>query len=154
MMQKILVPLDGSDFAEGIIDEVADLAAGGRAEVVLFQVGTLPQELVVDNGRTIYLDEQLGWVESGIKDYLRMVERRLKARGLRVESAMSFGDPVAEILRYAREKDVTLIAMATHGRTGLEAIWRGSVARDVYQKASVPVLLKRRSVKEAGLRAA
>ncbi|MDO8674268.1 MAG: universal stress protein, partial [Dehalococcoidia bacterium] len=87
MMQKILVPLDGSDFAEGIIDEVAELAAGGRAEVVLFQVGTLPQELVVDNGRTIYLDEQLGWVESGIKDYLRMVERRLKARGLRVESA-------------------------------------------------------------------
>ncbi len=154
MVQKILVPLDGSDFAEGVIDDVAELAAGGRAEVVLFQVGTLPDELVVENGRTIYLDEQLGWVESGMKDYLRMVERRLKARGLLVESEISFGDPVAEILRYARERGITLIAMATHGRIGLEAIWRGSVARSVYQKATVPVLLKRQSVKEASLRAA
>ncbi len=153
-MQKILVPLDGSDFAEAVLDEVQQLAAGRQAEVILFRVGSLPHEVVVENGRVIYLDEQLTWIESEITDYLRMVERRYGARGLQVRTAMSFGDPVTEILRFANENDVTLIAMATHGRSGLEALWRGSVARDVYQRASVPVLLKRWSEKEAALKAA
>ena len=152
-MQKILVPLDGSDFAEAVLEEVQDLASGGRANVVLFRVGTLPHEVVVENGRTIYLDEQLSWVEGEMMDYLRMVERRLRARGLQVESAFGFGDAVAEILRYTHDNDITLIAMTTHGRGGLEALWRGSTARDVYQKASVPVLLKRWS-QEAALKAA
>ena len=153
-MQKVLVPLDGSDFAEAVLDEVQDLAAGEKAEVILLRVGALPQEVVTENGRVIYLDEQLSWVESEIADYLRMVERRYRARGLQVRSAVTFGDPVTEILRFADANGVTLIAMTTHGRSGLEALWRGSVAQGVYQKASVPVLLKKWSEKEAALRAA
>lgn len=154
MTQKILVPLDGSDFAEAILSEVEELAAGGRAEVVLFRVASLPHDLMMENGRVFYLDEQLSWVEGEVEEYLNMVERRLRARGLDVTSAFSFGDPVTEILRFAGQHGITLIAMATHGRAGMEALWRGSIARSVYQKASVPVLLKRLSEKEAALRAA
>ena len=153
-MQKILVPLDGSDFAEAVLDEVQELASGNRAEVILFRVGPLPQEVVVENGRVIYLDEQLNWTESEMTDYLRMVERRYRARGLQVRTAIGFGDPVTEILRFANENNVTLIAMATHGRSGLEALWRGSVARGVYRRALTPVLLKRWSQKEAALKVA
>lgn len=154
MRQKILVPLDGSPFAEGILEEVEDLAAGERAEVVLFRVGSLPREVMVESGRVIYLDEQLSWIEGEVESYLATVERRLKARGLEVRSATAFGDPATEILQYAQENHITLIAMATHARTGLEALWRGSVARSVYQRATVPVFLKKWSEKEAALKAA
>lgn len=148
------MPLDGSDLAESVLEEVTELAAGGRAEVVLFRVGQLPREVMVESGRVFYLDEQVNWAEAEMLDYLRMVERRLNARDLRVQIATSFGDPASEILRYAEEHDVTLIAMATHGRTGLEALWRGSVARSVCQRATVPVLLKKWSEREAAPKAA
>ncbi|MDP2727769.1 MAG: universal stress protein [Dehalococcoidia bacterium] len=154
MTQKILVPLDGSDFAEAILDDVVGLAAGGRAEVVLLRVQEAPTEVMVEQGRVIYLDEQMSWVESEMTEYLKIVERRLRSRGMQVTSAMSFGDTATEILRYAQDNDVDLIAMTTHARSGLEALWRGSVARDVYYKASVPVLLKRLSEKEVAERAA
>ena len=154
MTQRILVPLDGSDFAESVLGEVEELAAGGRAEVVLFRVGHLPQDVMIESGRVFYLDEQTSWVESEMLEYLKTVERRLRARGLGVESATSLGDTATEILRYAHENDITMIAMTTHGRKGLDALWRGSVARDVYHRASVPVLLKRWSEKVAVMRAA
>lgn len=153
MMQRILVPLDGNDFGEAILGEVEELAAGGKAEVVLFRVGQLPQVLEED-GWVAYVDQQMAWAKSDMTDYLEKLERRLKARGLQVQSAISFGEPAAEILRYAEEKGITLIAMTTHARTGLEALWRGSVARRVYQGAKVPVLLKRLSEKEVALQAA
>lgn len=155
MRQKILVPLDGTEFAEAILEDVVDLAAGGRADVVLLRVGTLPQQIMIENGRLIYLDEQLGWLEDEITAYLNMVERRLRARGLSIEFAMRYGDPASEILRYAEENECTMIAMASHRRTGLEALWHGSVARHIYDKATVPVLLKKWSEdKIAVLRAA
>lgn len=154
MTQRILVPLDGSEFAESVLGEVEELAAGGRAEVVLFRVGQLPRDVMIESGRTFYLDEQLSWSESELAEYLEALERRLKARGLKVRAAGSFGDPVTEILRYAEEHNITMIAMATHARKGLEGLWRGSVARSVYERASVPVLVKRWSEKEAALRAA
>jgi len=154
MMQKILVPLDGTDFAESVLEDVEDLAAGGRAEVVLLRIGDLPREVVIENGRVFYLDEQTSWAETEMTEYLNAIERRLRARGLQVQSATSFGDPVSEVLRYTEENGITLIAMATHARKGLEGLWRGSIARSVYERAAVPVLLKRWSEKEAALRAA
>lgn len=154
MRQKILVPLDGSDFAEAILEEVEELAAGGQAEVILFRVGPWPREVMVEGGRVIYLDEQLSWAESEMVDYLKAVERRLGALGREVRSAVAFGDPASEILRYAGENGVSLIAMATHARRGLESLWRSSVARRVYQGSTVPVLLKKWTGKEAVLKAA
>ncbi len=154
MTQRILVPLEGTEFAESVLGEVEELAAGGRAEVVLFRVGQLPHDVMIESGRVFYLDEQLSWSESEMLEYLRVLERKLRARGLRVQSATGFGDPATEILRYAEENGITMIAMATHARKGLDGIWRGSVARSVYERAAVPVLVKRWSEKEAALRAA
>lgn len=154
MRQKILVPLDGSDFAEGILEDVVDLAAGGRADVVLVGVGSLPQEVMIDAGRAIYVDEQLNWVEQEMQAYLHQVERRLRARGLEVETATGFGDAVSEILRYAESNGVTLIAMATHARAGLDALLHRSVARNVYHRATVPVLLKKWKEREVAAKAA
>jgi nucleotide-binding universal stress UspA family protein len=143
MYKKVLVPLDGSVFAEGVLGEIIKLARAEGSEVVLLRVGALPRRTIQEGGRTIYLDEQLAWSRRELEEYLGLVRRRLRALGLRTRIATAFGDPAEEILRYAREEGVDLIAMSTHGRSGLAALLHHNVARKVQRGAQVPVLLKR-----------
>lgn len=61
-------------------------------------------------------------------------------RGKRVVHATRLGAPFVEIVRYARENEIDLIVLGTHGRTGLKHVLMGSVAENVVRKATCPVL--------------
>jgi nucleotide-binding universal stress UspA family protein len=77
------------------------------------------------------------------RSYLKKVALQVKALGVNVSTAIRRGSAPAEILRYAGEARAGMIALATHGRTGLERALMGSVAEAVLRKSPCPVLLRR-----------
>jgi nucleotide-binding universal stress UspA family protein len=130
MTQKILIPLDGSTVAEGILTPLSHLLERD-AEVTLLQVSEPGSEL--DR-------EPLGPLSMAATKALVSVEARL-AQTARARVKIVRGDPATEIVRHARETGQTLIAMATHGRTGLDRWLRGSVAERVLRTTRTPLLL-------------
>jgi nucleotide-binding universal stress UspA family protein len=141
--QRILVPLDGSAMAEQILPTVTPVAHALGAKLALFQV-----PIVYVSGWMTgewYLPTQglLDTAEEDAQAYLRTVADRLKEQGLDVTTAVSIG-PVANcIIEYAEANHMDLIAMCTHGRTGLARWALGSVADRVLRAGDTPILLVR-----------
>ena len=75
--------------------------------------------------------------------YLEGVATRLRERGRTVELIQPEGDPAAVLLEQARTLNADLIALTTHGRSGLSRLFYGSVAEAVLREAPCPVLLVR-----------
>ncbi len=110
MYDKVLVPLDGSEVAEAIIPHVQAMAAGHQSDLILLQV--LPATGVVA--------EVAAKERQEAEDHLTEVEQRLLNEGIKVGHTIRHGaDAAAEIVDYAEVNDVDLIAMTTHGRSGV-----------------------------------
>jgi len=143
MYERILVALDGSELAEAALPHAEALAGKFGSTIVLLQVGPILQSATVaasppDDPTLVHRIEH-----DTVADYLGEVENRLRERGCRVEVRQKEGDASEQILSQAAESSVGLIAMATHGRSGLQRVLLGSVAGDVVNKAVCPVLLVR-----------
>jgi nucleotide-binding universal stress UspA family protein len=141
---RVMVPLDGSAFAEAALP--AALAILGPAgELVLTSVAPPPDHVELDErGRVrAYLDQQEDAIKWEAFDYLRRVEVQLKQQRpeLRVSLDVRIGDPAPGITMAAIDRDADLIVMATHGRTGIRRAVLGSVAGAVLSTGSVPVVL-------------
>lgn len=135
-MKRLLVPLDGSPLAETIIPVAEEWAKEEEAEVILLRAVLARHVPGGDN-----IEAQVRAVEEG-EAYLQAVADRLERRGLeRVRRAVWYDEPAAAIGHAVARDDVDLIAMATHGRSGLSRLLLGSVAAGVLRSASVPVLL-------------
>jgi nucleotide-binding universal stress UspA family protein len=147
-LQKILVPLDSSALYEPALDVAAQLAkvynAALQLVVVVPTMSTLTPEraatgtLLPSSTRAI-----LDLAENGATDYLRKQAALLKQKALAVEATVARGDSATEIVNLAERAAPDLIVMATHGRSGLDAFWSGSVAPKVLSRARCPVLLLR-----------
>ncbi len=142
MYNRILVPLDGSPVAEAVLPQAEMLAKCSDAEVVLLSVLSHPSidYYIPDPAMAVsaYVEQQ-----RASKEYLAHVAADLSAQGLRVRTELCEG-PVAEaILDYADSTQADLIAMSTHGRSGIGRFLLGSVAEKVIRSAKVPVLLVR-----------
>jgi nucleotide-binding universal stress UspA family protein len=137
MFKKILVPLDGSALAEKILSRVEWLAKIHDAEVTLLRValtGSFPGLDPVQHQLTAVREAEA---------YLAKVESWLCDVGVRVNSVVRFGNDAQEIVDHARDRDFDLIAMSTHGRSGLAQFVLGSVASKIVNTATVPILLYR-----------
>jgi nucleotide-binding universal stress UspA family protein len=148
MYRKILVPLDGSELAERVLPHVEPLARCMDAEVILFRVPIYAYEAAhVVSGIPTYatkpLPEERAAAIKEAHDYLERVKQDLEKSGLRVSTALKEGATSASIIEFARSENVDLIAMSTHGRTGLRRAIFGSVAEDVLRNTGKPVLLIR-----------
>ena len=142
MYRKILVPLDGSKVAEGVLPHAKALAYSEGAELILLTVGANPTLDFVfsDPGLAqIAVEEQ----EEISKKYITEVENELKVAGFRVSTQLRIGSVAEVILSTAEELQVDVIAMSTHGRTGAARWLLGSVAERVVRNSNVPVLLIR-----------
>ncbi len=139
MFNKILVPLDGSELAGKVIPQAEDLAKSFQAQLVLLTVGS------AEVGE---IGESSPQAQSGVVarmpavQYLEATTAALRAKGLKATWAYKQGMPAQEIINYAVEHQVDLIAMASHG-AGEIAWLLGSVAQKVVTHAPVPVLLLR-----------
>jgi nucleotide-binding universal stress UspA family protein len=146
MYKKILVPLDGSEFAGSSLDHVKAIATGCHVpEVILMSVmEPVPQAGVISN----YLGsdwqvEREKWTVNWLEEYLNKAAVRLAAEGLNVKTAIVQGNTGNEILEYAGKHGVDLIVMTTHGRSGVLRWALGSVADRVMRHSLVPVMLIR-----------
>jgi nucleotide-binding universal stress UspA family protein len=135
--EKILVPLDGSECAENILPAVEKLATDFKANISLLRVvyvhtfpGVDPTEAEVK-------------VVREAEEYLHGLEERLKAKGFKVDSHVRYGDDAEEILDHAAQKDISLIAMSTHGRSGVKRFLLGSVAEKLLRYSPKPIFLVR-----------
>ena len=147
MYKKILVPLDHRFGTENALKVAADLARAGGSVVRLLHVVPMPTAVVVDGRVVAYVDQESERLKHEAETYLREVGRRLA--GVAVEYAVRFGDPAEEITEEARESGADLIAMATHGRTGVARLLLGSVAVAVLRRSEVPVVLVRQGLPAA-----
>jgi len=135
--EKILVPLDGSECAENILSKIEKLATDLKASIALLRVayahtfpGADPTEAEVK-------------VVREAEEYIQGIEKRLKAKGFTVEGHVRYGDEAGEILDHAAQKDIDLIAMSTHGRSGVKRWLLGSVAEKLVRHATKPIFLVR-----------
>jgi len=141
MTKRILVPLDQSPLAESVLSLVADVARGAGATVRLLHVTPVPGNVEVDGRVVAYADQEMARLEAEGKDYLQSMEVRLA--GVPVECVVRFGTDVREILLEAEAFGADLIAVTTAGRSGVGRVVLGSVAEQVFRKATLPVLLYR-----------
>ncbi|MFN2243767.1 MAG: universal stress protein [Anaerolineae bacterium] len=141
--RRILVPLDGSPVAEQILPTVTQLAKSFNAEVTLFQVpiAYVSGWMTGDWYLPIY-----GVLETAEKDgeaYLRAAADHLEGQGIKATTATAIGSVASCIVEYAAANNMDLIAMCTHGRTGLARWALGSVADRVLRAGDKPILLVR-----------
>jgi nucleotide-binding universal stress UspA family protein len=142
MYKRVLVPLDGSPLAEGIIPFIVQIAGPLDLEIVLLRVlQPIPPE-VIEGARHVVLEDIPGRFEEA-RTYLAGVAQRLLLNGIRVGTDVRRGEPVTEIVSGARESGADLIAMTTHGRSGLGRLLFGSVAEAVLRQTEIPVFLMR-----------
>jgi nucleotide-binding universal stress UspA family protein len=85
----------------------------------------------------------LDMTEQGADEYLQRHVTQLQAEGLPVTSSVRRGAPAAVIAHAAQEIDTDLIVLGTHGKTGMDAFWSGSVTPRILSRARVPMLLVR-----------
>jgi nucleotide-binding universal stress UspA family protein len=139
----MLVPLDGSDLAETILPLVEQVAGPLEAEVILLRVvePVSTAEALVSAG--VVSPATLARHELEAKRYLAQVEPRLSKKGLRVRTRIALGPPAEAILGAVKTSGADLVAMTTHGRSGLGRVLFGSVAESVLRASRVPVLLMR-----------
>lgn len=134
MFETIVVPLDGSKVAEAVFTQVRKILFRKDAELVLVRVIELP---VGTEPTTPELTESLQMQGTW---YLEELARKLQNEGARVQTVLRVGDPAKVILDVATREKADLIAMTTHGRTGLSRWAFGSVAEKVIRAGRVPVL--------------
>jgi nucleotide-binding universal stress UspA family protein len=153
MYRRILVTLDGSLLAEQVLPHVKAVLEGQKnVQVHLLSVAQLvdysaasamayPMSMLPS--RVVDEDAERRRIETELRDYLRGVEHQLAREGVTVSSEVRFGRPAEEIIAFANERKIDLIAMSTHGRSGLARWAYGSVADRVLHAARCPVLLVR-----------
>jgi nucleotide-binding universal stress UspA family protein len=163
MYKKVLVTLDRSKLSEAVLPELGTLLGGSPAEVTLLTIGDPPrgtrrrrggpsQPTMVGPGAVIeaapprYVetkDQAVQRREQELLEYLVGVSAPIRETGSEVNVIARLGEPAREIVGLAREGKFDLIAMATHGRSGLSELVQGSIAGAVVRSGIAPVLLVR-----------
>ena len=144
MYKTILVPLDMSKRAEAIFPHVEQLAQCTQAGVVLLHV-VEPLRPSYD----IYASEaelaQLMYDRNigAAQEYMAICQKVFQDKGIAVETRIVSGDIVATIIKVADEIKADLIAMASHGRSGLAQVFYGSVATGILHRVDRPLLVIR-----------
>lgn len=133
MFERILVPLDGSEVAEAVLPQVRRLLLRHEAEVLLF-TAVLPAP---DLGFPATSSFELA------RRYIRRAAERLSADGIRARGVIRHGTAGYSILEEASRWPATLIALSSHGRSGLSRWTFGSVAEKILRSSPVPVLAVR-----------
>ena len=140
MLERILVPLDGSATAEAVLKHVRSLLLVKDADVQLLHVVPV---LPAFEGSWNEAPQALSALQDKGEAYVDDLRKRLESRGARARGVVRVGFPAETILDFAERERSTLIVMSTHGRTGLARWALGSVAEKILRASPAPVLAVR-----------
>jgi len=144
MYKTILAPLDGSKRAEKILPHVEALAQKFGATLILMQVvdpaitEDAPYDIVPN-----YDPEQAAQLLEEAKAYLNKLKERCQSKGIETKTVFESGSIVLAIIDVATREQADLIAIASHGRTGLARVFYGSVAAGLLNRTDWPLLIIR-----------
>jgi nucleotide-binding universal stress UspA family protein len=144
MYQTIVVPLDGSARAEAILPHVEELAHCHKARVVFVRIvdpaGSLTgmEGLPVEVSREL-IKQQLDEAEG----YLEAKQGEFRQQHIEVQARVRYGPIVQTIAQMVSDEDADLVAIASHGRSGLARMFYGSVAAGLLQRIDRPMLIVR-----------
>jgi nucleotide-binding universal stress UspA family protein len=138
--KRVLVALDGSTACEAVLHFLMEIAGPLDMTVMLLHV-LEPITPPVTDGAVVFDDVEARRDQA--EEYLAPISAALRSQGVNTSWAIRRGRPAEEILAAAQEGGADLIAMATHGRTGIGRLLFGSVAEAVLRRAPVPVFMIR-----------
>jgi nucleotide-binding universal stress UspA family protein len=167
--KHILIPLDGSAFSLQVLESVKAFLPPEENQLILLTVerdsGGLvagPAQAAAIAGASytamynshrdamrahhpIYATQEQESTTAAVRSAMQKTVRQLESYGYEVELAVRFGEPVEEILNYIEAASIDLIAMTTHGRSGIGRLLFGSVAAAIMDRVNIPILLLRPS---------
>lgn len=140
MYKKILVPLDGSTLAEAALPHAEAIAKSEDAEIILLRVPIFPASgfFASEPSLAVKIHEQ---EQAEAVNYINAKMQELKKAHIKVSVVTQDGAVPDTILAVAEETHADMIAMSTHGRTGVKRWLMGSVADKVVHHAHIPVML-------------
>lgn len=144
MYRKILVPLDGSQLAEEILDPVEGLAGQFGAKVLFLRVEEEPIMLGLDEVVDESTRQQQKQHRIQMESYLTHIEKRFQEKGIETKHYIAYGPVVGTLLLIAEKDGVDLIALASHGLDGSYQAMCRSVAARLLERADRPLLLIQR----------
>jgi nucleotide-binding universal stress UspA family protein len=140
MFKKILVPLDGSHFAENALEYAEDLARKYGAEIILVRACFAPVA-ILGPGDMATMPAPANYEEDAAREYLAKMRDRVAQHGVSCETVALVGDPSEGVIEMSAEKGADLIVVTSHGRSGFKRFLMGSVAERIARHAPCPVLI-------------
>ncbi|MGQ9888095.1 MAG: universal stress protein [Aggregatilineales bacterium] len=144
MYQTIVVPLDGSPRAEAILPHVEELARCHKARVVFVRVVDLTGSLSGLEGLPIEVSREL--IKQRVDEaesYLEAKQGEFRQQRIEAVGRVRYGPIVQTIAQVVAEENADLVAIASHGRSGLARMFYGSVAAGLLQRIDRPMLIVR-----------
>ncbi|MCF8105198.1 MAG: universal stress protein [Desulfohalobiaceae bacterium] len=144
MYKTILAPLDGSKRAEKILPHIEELGMRFEARIIFLQV-VEPAPLVTDAAAPHAVHHQAEYTDrrKEAETYLAGRAGIFKEKGVTARTRIGGGPVVESIINTAESEDADLVAIASHGRTGLSQVFYGSVAAGLLHRIDRPLLLIR-----------
>lgn len=136
MYSKILVPVENSPNDQVILNHIQELVVLMHARLLLVCVA---HGWVARNFDQLQLRESEEMRRD--REYLIRLSEELRGKGMEADYILAHGEPSDEIIKIAREHQVDLIAMTTHGHRFISDLLYGSVSHDVRHAVDIPVLL-------------
>ncbi|MCX6011052.1 MAG: universal stress protein [Chloroflexi bacterium] len=143
LISRILLPLDGSEAGEAAITRVKELKFRFEAEVILLEVVPEGRHIRTIGGLDYILfpEQELETFKAEAKAYLGEVYKRLQRSKGELKIEIRSGEVAKEILNYAKRKKASLIAISSHGHSGMTKWVFGSTAKEIIQNSPIPVLV-------------
>jgi nucleotide-binding universal stress UspA family protein len=143
MYKHMLVPLDGSELAEVVFPYAGEIVVSLKLEQLTLLHAIPPEEKNLVALHKGYIERAAETVGNLCRDLQQTKGAEVCPERIQSRGVLAIGHPAEEILRYAEDKDVDLILMATNGRTGVQRWTMGSIADKVLRASKVPVWLVR-----------
>ena len=143
LISRILLPLDGSEAGEAAITRAKELKSRLEAEVILLEVVPEGRHIRTIGGldHILYPEQEIETFKAEAKEYLDKVYKRLQRSKGELKVEIKSGDIAKEILNYAKKKKASLIAISSHGHSGMTKWVFGSTAQKIIQDSPIPVLV-------------
>jgi len=147
MYKRMLVPLDGSELAELVFGYAKELAGRLDLDLILLHVSGSSEHDLPSIHRA-YIERAAEILRRQSAEVQEKTGGKPGGKALEARGELAVGNAAEEILRYTDEKDIDLILIATHGRSGVKRWAMGSVADKVLRVSKVPVWLVRAGIPE------